>query len=312
VIRKNKIIVGTRGSRLALWQAGFVAELIEQRGGVTAELKIIKTKGDKILDAPLAKIGGKGLFVKEIENALLEGKIDLAVHSLKDVPTEVPTGLVIGAVIRREIPQDALISKEGFSLRELPSGSVVGTSSLRRKAQLLNYRPDLKVADVRGNLDTRLRKMEQGQFDAIIVAAAGLYRMGWQDRITELIPTTLMLGAVGQGAICVEMRRDDGRIAQLVRKLDHKETRVATLAERAFLRRLEGGCQIPIGALGTVRDGVLELDGVVANLSGSRLVRDKVKGSPDTPEKVGVELAELLINKGADKILTEVRALSVQ
>jgi hydroxymethylbilane synthase len=312
VIRRNKIVVGTRGSRLALWQAGFVAELIEQRGGVTTELKIIKTKGDKILDAPLAKIGGKGLFVKEIENALLEGKVDVAVHSLKDVPTEVPTGLVIGAVIRREIPQDALISKEGLSLRELPPGSVVGTSSLRRKAQLLNYRPDLKVADVRGNLDTRLRKMEQGQFDAIIVAAAGLYRMGWQDRITELIPTTLMLGAVGQGAICVEIRKDDSRIAQLVKKLDHRETRVATLAERAFLRRLEGGCQIPIGALGVVRDGVLELDGVVANLSGSRLVRDKVKGNPDAPEEVGVKLAELLINEGADKILTEVRALSVQ
>jgi hydroxymethylbilane synthase len=312
VVRKNKILVGTRGSKLALWQAGFVAELIERRSKVTTELKIIKTKGDKILDAPLAKIGGKGLFVKEIENALLENRVDLAVHSLKDVPTEIPSGLVIGAVIKREISQDALISKKGISLRELPPGSVIGTSSLRRKAQLLNYRSDLRVADVRGNLDTRLRKMEQGQFDAIIVAAAGLYRMGWQDRITELIPTSLILGAVGQGAICVEVRRNDDRIAQIVKELDHKETRAATMAERAFLRKLEGGCQIPIGALGVVKNGVLELEGVVADLNGSKLIRDKVRGNPDEPEKVGVELAELLVSQGAGQILTEVRALSVR
>lgn len=305
---RNKLVLGTRGSALALWQSNFVASRLSDVAGIEIEIKKIRTKGDKILDAPLAKIGDKGLFVKEIENELMKGSIDLAVHSLKDMPTAVPRGLSLGAILEREDPRDALISKSGVGLDQLPPGTTVATSSLRRRAQLLKYRPDLKLVDVRGNLDTRVRKMEEGQFGAIILAAAGLKRMGWEDRITERISPEVSLPAVGQGAIVVEIRENDEFVLSLMKHLDHPRTRGAVLAERALMRRLEGGCQIPIGALGQVEGGVLRLDAMVASLNGSRLVRDHLEGTADSPEDIGVALAERLLKLGADEILAEVRA----
>ncbi len=305
---RKKLVLGTRGSALALWQSNLVASRLSAAAGIEIEIKKIKTKGDKILDAPLAKIGDKGLFVKEIENELLGGSIDLAVHSLKDMPTAIPLGLSLGAILEREDPRDALISKSGLGLDRLPLGTTVATSSLRRRAQLLKYRPDLKLVEVRGNLDTRVRKMEEGQFGAIILAVAGLKRMGWEDRITERISPEISLPAVGQGAIVVEVREDDEFVLGLVKHLDHRRTRAEVLAERALMRRLEGGCQIPIGALGRLEGGVLGLDAMVASLDGSRLIRDRLEGTADSPEDLGVALAERLLGLGASEILAEVRA----
>jgi len=305
---KKKYILGTRGSKLAMWQSEHVASILQEKAGVEIELKIIKTQGDKILDVALSKIGDKGLFVKEIETALLEGEADLAVHSSKDVPTQLPDGLTLGAFLKRVDPRDVLISKSGKGLDELPEGSVVGTSSLRRIAQVLNRRPDLQIKDVRGNLDTRLRKMDEGLFDAIILAAAGLDRMGWSEGITERISSDIMLSAVGQGAIAVEVRENDEEMRELMKHLDDPATRAAVTAERALMRELEGGCQIPIGALGTVENGVLKLDGMVAGLDGSRLIRDEVSGDPQEAEALGIALADKLKNQGADEILAEVRA----
>ncbi|MCL5291621.1 MAG: hydroxymethylbilane synthase [Actinobacteria bacterium] len=307
---RRRLILGTRGSALALWQSNHVAARLTCEAGVEVELKKIKTKGDRILDAPLAKIGDKGLFVKEIENELLRGSLDLAVHSLKDMPTGIPAGLSLGAILEREDPRDALISRGGIPLDELPKGVAIGTSSLRRRAQLLKYRPDLKLVDVRGNLDTRVRKIEEGQFDGIILASAGLKRMGWEDRITERISPEVSLPAVGQGAIVVEVREDDAFMGELMKLLDHRETRAATLAERALMKRLEGGCQVPIGALGWLEGGALRLDGMVASLDGARLVRDSLEGDPAAPEDLGVALAERLLELGADDILAEVRAMA--
>ncbi|MHB0977101.1 MAG: hydroxymethylbilane synthase [Candidatus Aquicultorales bacterium] len=308
---RNKLVLGTRGSQLALWQSNHVADRLRRAAGVEVELKRIKTMGDRILDAPLAKIGDKGLFVKEIENEMLEGTIDLAVHSLKDMPTAVPEGLTLGAILEREDPRDALISRDRTALADLPKGARIGTSSLRRRAQLLKYRPDLKLVDVRGNLDTRVRKIEEGQFDGIILASAGLKRLGWEDRITERIPSEISLSAVGQGAIVVEVRADDDFVNELMGHLDHNETRVAVVAERALMRRLEGGCQIPIGALGRLTEGgCLTLDAMVASLDGSRLVRDSIEGDPADAEALGEELAEMLLDQGADEILAEVRAMA--
>lgn len=305
---KKKFILGTRGSKLALWQSEHVASILKEKAGVEIELKIIKTQGDKILDVALSRIGDKGLFVKEIETALLEGEADLAVHSSKDVPTQIPEGLALGAFLKRVDPRDVLISKSGRGLDALPAGSVIGTSSLRRIAQILNRRPDLKIEDVRGNLDTRLRKMDDGLFDAIVLAAAGLDRMGWSEGITERIPSDIMLSAVGQGAIAVEVRQDDEDMRELMTYLEDPATRAAVTAERSLLRELEGGCQIPIGALGILEDGMLKLDGMVASLTGDRLIRDSITGATEEADELGVRLADKLKAQGAEEILAEVRA----
>ena len=307
---ERQIVVGTRGSKLALWQANFVAKALQEKFNVKAELKIIKTTGDKILDAPLARIGGKGLFVKEIERALSSGEVDLAVHSMKDVPTELPEGLKISAMTQRFDPRDALISKSGVKLKHLPKRTRVGTSSLRRKAQLLHLRPDLEIVDVRGNLETRLRKMNDGQFEAIVLASAGLERMGFADLITELIDPQVSLSAVGQGSIGVETRIDDEEVNELVKAVNHYPTFQAITAERATLRLLEGGCQVPIGALGEVNGQQLSLQAIVASLDGRRLYRQQLTGSVEEAEWIGKEVGRQLIEQGAGQILEEIRQVS--
>lgn len=306
----KKLVVGSRGSALALWQSNWVAFELARLFGVEVEIKRIKTTGDKILDSPLAKIGGKGLFVKEIEKALEEGQIDLAVHSMKDVPTELPTGLMIGAVIKREDPRDALVSRGKVSLIDLPKGAKVGTSSLRRKAQLWQRRPDFDLVDVRGNLDTRIRKMKEGEFDAMVLAQAGLKRMGFEEEVTEVLEPQIMLPAVGQGALAIEVREDNKAVREMVRVLNHPPTQQSILAERALMRRLEGGCQVPVGALGMVVDEQISLKAMVASLDGRKMVRDEVAGPLEQAEGLGVELAEKLLSQGADAILAEVRSLA--
>lgn len=310
MVSRKRIVIGSRGSRLALWQANFVASQVKRVVSAEVVIEKIKTRGDKIVDVPLAKVGGEGLFVKEIEVALLGNKIDLAVHSMKDVPTDIPEGLVLGAVLKREEVSDVLISRENQGLADLPSGARVGTSSLRRRAQLLNYRPDFSMVDVRGNLDTRLRKMGEGKFDGIIVAAAGLIRMGWDGRITERIPFDICLPAVGQGAIGLEIRSADEEMAEIVRQLNDVPTEVAVGAERVLMKRLQGGCQVPLGALGLVENGNLKLTAVVASLDGRRLIRDESGGSFSKPEEIGRQLADKLLKQGATEILAEIRKLT--
>jgi hydroxymethylbilane synthase len=300
--------VGTRGSRLAVWQADRVIERLAE-SGARAERVIVRTTGDRILDAPLSKIGDKGLFTKELEERLLDGTIDLAVHSLKDLPTEVPEGLALGAVLEREDPRDALVGRAGRTLRELPSGACVGTSSLRRRAQLLALRPDLDVRDLRGNVETRLGKIERGDYAAAVMARAGLMRLGLESAIAEVLDPEDVLPAVGQGAIAVEVRGDDGERGWL-RVLDDPDTHLATLAERALLARLEGGCQVPIGALATWRGRELRLSGLVADLGGTRVVRGSelrhVETARDAGE-TGERLAERLLAEGGAPILEDVR-----
>src|SRR5512139_315198 len=310
---KNKIIIGTRGSKLALWQAEWVkSELKKLTPALEVELNKIKTTGDKILDVPLAQVGGKGLFVKEIEEALLSGEADLAVHSMKDVPTEFPQGLHLAVICRREDPRDAFLSQlQGEKFRilnfdQLPKGASVGTSSLRRSCQLLNVRPDLKVMQLRGNLDTRLRKLDEGQFDAIILAAAGVKRLGWAARITEILSTEISLPAIGQGAVGIECRADDKFIHDLISPLNHYETETCVRGERACLRRLEGGCQVPIAAHAKLIEGRLVIDGLVGSVSGDRIIRSRAEGRPEDAKALGTKLAEDLLSKGADKILSEV------
>jgi hydroxymethylbilane synthase len=310
---KKKIVIGTRGSKLALWQAEWVKSEIEKLiPGVEVELNKIKTTGDKILDVPLAKVGGKGLFVKEIEEALLSGAADLAVHSMKDVPTDFPDGLHLPVICKREDPRDAFISGmqnsafriQGF--KELPHASTVGTSSLRRSCQLLSVRPDLNIAQLRGNLDTRLRKLDEGQFDAIILAAAGVKRLGWSHRITETLSTEISLPAIGQGAIGIECRMGDPFINDLIASLNHPETDTCVRAERALLRRLEGGCQVPIAAHARLVEGRIVMDGLVGSVSGERIVRGHIQGSADHAETLGITLAEDILSRGAKEILDEV------
>jgi hydroxymethylbilane synthase len=308
VVSKRILRIGTRGSALALWQTNHVALLLKEKFGYETEIIKIKTTGDKILDSPLAKIGSKGLFVKEIEVAMLEGRIDIAVHSAKDVPTEQPEGLVIAAFLKREDPRDALISKDGKTLAELPPGTLIGTSSLRRRAQLLHYRPDLQLVDVRGNVDTRLRKMREGQFEAIILAKAGLKRMGHESDITEVIDTGVMLPAVGQGSIAVECRLDDAEMLEVLKSISDYETEAGVKAERAMLRFLEGGCQVPIGAYGRIENGQLVLEGMIASLDGKRLYRDKIQGRPEEAEMLGETLGRRLYEAGGAQILAEIRA----
>jgi hydroxymethylbilane synthase len=298
------IVIGTRGSQLALWQANWVKEAIERtHRDLTVELSIIKTRGDKILDVPLAKVGGKGLFVKEIEEALLDGRIDLAVHSMKDMPAEIPAGLCIGAVPKREEPRDVLISRENLPFDQLEKGARIGTSSLRRAAQLLHVRPDFVIVPLRGNLDTRLKKLHTESLDAIVLAAAGVRRMGLADRITQVLDETVMLPAVGQGALCIETRERDPRIAPVVETLDDPATRTVVLGERAFLHRLEGGCQVPIAAHGQIDDRGYTLTGLVCDVDGSHRIQQTRTGSLAQNERIGLELAEALLAEGAGDIL---------
>jgi len=304
---RSSLVIGTRGSRLAVWQAEWVqARLKEFAPGLTVTLQRIKTSGDKILDVPLAAIGGKGLFVKEIEEALLQSEIDLAVHSMKDVPTVLPDELDILCVPAREDPRDVLVSRDSCSLDQLPKGSRVGTSSLRRQAQLLHYRLDLRIQLLRGNLDTRLRKLQNGEYEAIVLAAAGLSRMGWSNKVTEYLPPEVSLPAIGQGALGLEGRRKDRFVQALVEKLEHRPTRAAVMAERALLERLEGGCQVPIAAHATVKGDTLIMDGLIASVDGRRLIRDTIQGPASEAQGLGMQLAEKLLAQGGDVILNEI------
>lgn len=308
---KKKIVIGTRGSQLALWQANWVKSEIEKRHPeLTVELEKIKTTGDKILDVPLAKVGGKGLFVKEIEEALLEGRAHLAVHSMKDVPTFFPDGLSLRCITEREDPRDAVFSRNHVKLLDLPEGASIGTSSLRRQSQILNLRPDFRILQLRGNLDTRMKKLDNGDFDAIILAGAGVKRLGWADRITELLPVDLSLPAIGQGALGIETRTDDEYINGLVAFFDHPETSYCVRGERALLKRLEGGCQVPIAAHGELSGGTIKITGLVASTDGKNIIKDTVSGSRDDCERLGVELAEKLLKNGAYDILKDLYEVS--
>ena len=295
------LVIGSRGSKLALWQAEQARErLLLLNPGIEIKIEIIKTTGD-VKSEPLSVIGGKGVFTKELEEALLDGRIDLAVHSLKDLPTILPEGLSISAICEREDPRDALVMRAGVSgsLLDLPEGAVVGTSSQRRLAQLKALRGDVEVKDLRGNVDTRIRKLDEGQYDALILATAGLVRLGLEERISARIPFNEMLPAVGQGAIGIETRRDNQFAVEATAKLEHGLTRIACLAERAFLRGLGGGCQLPIAAHAVLEGDLLVLDGLVANPDGSEIVRDRLSGPSDEAEAIGSALAEKLIARGA-------------
>ncbi|MDI6709732.1 MAG: hydroxymethylbilane synthase [Bacillota bacterium] len=305
---RDEVLVGSRGSALALEQTRWVIERLKRACPRTSFRVIhISTTGDNILDVALAKIGDRGLFTKEIEKALLDGTIDIAVHSMKDVPTALPAGLVIGAVTAREDPGDALVSRDGHRLEDLPPGARVGTSSLRRQAQFLAFRPDLNLVAMRGNLHTRLRKLDEGQVDALVLARAGLKRLGLENRITQPVSTAVCLPAVGQGALGVEARADDAEILGMLRLLEDPESRVAVEAERALLARLEGGCQVPIGALARFWDQDLVLEAVVSDLDGRRVVRTVEVGPPTAPAALGERVAEKLLQLGAREILAELR-----
>ncbi|MCP9455393.1 MAG: hydroxymethylbilane synthase [Nitrospira sp.] len=305
--RRASLTIGTRGSQLALRQSEWVREQIRAVApDVHVTLCTIRTTGDKILDVPLAKIGGKGLFVKEIEEALRAGTIDLAVHSMKDVPAQMPAGLDLLCVPPREDVRDALISKGGHSLKTLPPRSVVGTASLRRQAQLLHVRPDLHIQMLRGNLDTRLRKLKEGGFDAIVLASAGLHRLGWAGAITEYLDPLVSLPAIGQGALGIQGRKDDTFVRSILEPLNDAVTWTAVTAERAFLCRLQGGCQVPIAAHATVSAGRVLLDGLVASVDGRIVIRDQIEGPAGEAIALGTDLAERLLAKGAEKILRDI------
>jgi len=298
--------IGSRGSVLARWQAEFVRKQLYQRTGAEAEVVIIKTSGDKMQQAQLTQIGGKGMFIKELEEALLEETIDLAVHSVKDVPTDVPSRMAFPAVCRRDDVRDCLISHNGTPLAQLKQGARVGTGSLRRQAQLLHVRPDLDLRDLRGNVDTRLRKVESGEYDAIVLSKAGLDRLGWSQKITEVLSTEVSLPAVGQGAIAIESRAKDQEAAEILEKLDDAETRTAIIAERALLSTMQGGCQVPLGAWARLERGELVMEAVVCSVDGTQYVRQKSSGPPDQAAQLGERMAQLLIEGGARDILDEV------
>lgn len=307
---RNDIIVGTRSSKLALWQADYVIRrLREQYPGIQVERRLMTTKGDKILDAPLAKIGGKGLFTKELEMEMLAGGIDIAVHSLKDMPTEVPEGLVITAITKRFDPGDAVVSPQYRTLAALPPGARVGTSSLRRRAQLLAARPDLTILDLRGNVNTRLKKLDAGEYDAIILASAGLKRLGFADRITDVLPAAMCLPAVGQGALAIETRADDAALRASLAFLQDEDTVRCARAERSFLRRVEGGCQVPVGVYAVEQAGGLTVEAVIASVDGKRLYRDRVAGDWTDAEALGCSLADRLLEAGGLAILHEIGLL---
>lgn len=303
---KKTVVIGTRGSKLALWQADYIqARLEAEYPDVTVTQKIITTTGDKILDVPLAKIGGKGLFTKELETAMLKGEIDLAVHSMKDVPSEMPEGLVLGVITSREHEGDAFVSLKYHSIDELPKGAKVGTSSLRRKAQFLKYRPDLKIYDLRGNVGTRLDKLEKEGFDAIILAVAGLRRLGLAERIAEVIPHEVCLPAVGQGALGLEYRESDTDMAEMLAFLDDADTGAAVRAERAFLKRIEGGCQVPVGIYGKTEGDEVVLEARILSVDGKKAVIDHARGSRKESESIGLRLAERMLGAGGEAILAE-------
>ncbi len=296
--------IGTRGSELALWQANWVKSKLSLLSPESIfEIKVIETTGDKILEVALSKIGDKGLFTRQIETELIGGTIDFAVHSLKDLQTVQPDGLVIGAMCERDVPNDAFVSQRFQSVGELPRGARVATGSLRRKSQLLNYRPDLEIVDIRGNVPTRLAKFADSDLDGLLLAYAGLNRLGLKDKIKQIIPFDVMLPAPGQGSIAVEARSDDKFAMTLCGGLDDTSTRVCISAERSFLRRLEGGCQVPIGAIATLRDRVVHLDGMVGSLDGKTILREQLDGVISESDELGVRLAEKLIEKGAGDLL---------
>ncbi len=298
-----KLRIGSRGSQLALWQAHHVKSLLEQQGH-TVEIEIIKTTGDKITDVALAKVGTKGMFTKEIEEALEEGRVHLAVHSLKDLPTELQPQFALAAVMKRQDPRDAFLSVEFAKFADLPKGARIGTSSLRRQAQLKSVRPDLDIHPLRGNVDTRLRKLEEGQYQAIILAAAGLNRLGLTQRVREIISADVVCPAVGQGALGIESRSNDQQTKELLKFLDDAPTHTACAAERSLLRTLGGGCQVPIGAHAVPAGNGLRLAAVVARPDGSRVLREVQEGSD--PERLGMEVGRALLKKGAEAILQEV------
>jgi hydroxymethylbilane synthase len=300
----SSLVIGSRGSRLALWQAEWArGELVALQPELDVRIEVIRTRGDRIQNAPFSQIGGKGVFTKEIEEALIGGRIDLAVHSLKDLPTDLPEGLTIGAVSHRAPVEDALISRNGKGFGDLPDGARVGTSSLRRQAQLAHLRGDLRLEGIRGNVETRLGKLETEGLDAVVLAAAGLERLGLADRICELLPAEQILPAPGQGAMAIEIRQDDDDVSPLMARLDDRATRWAVTAERSVLSALGGGCRVPIGAWARDAGGVMALDAMVASPDGSRLVRSQTSGSPDQAEQLGLGLAEDLAARGAREIL---------
>lgn len=305
---KDKIIIGTRGSKLAIYQAEKTKEaLVNAHPDLQVEIKIIQTKGDKILDVALSKIGDKGLFTKEIEVALLNNEADIAVHSLKDLPTTPPKGLELGAVLERGEFRDALVNLNGKKINQLSSSDIIATSSLRRQAALLNLHPELTIKDIRGNVQTRLKRMEEGYCDGMIMAAAGLQRLGLEKFISEIIDPTLIMPAVAQGTIAIEIRENDNEVNNIIEAINHKPTETAILAERAFLRTLEGGCQVPLGCYSQINGEDIVLHGFVASTNGKEFIKESVNGSTSTPETCGIELAQKLINKGAKTILAQIR-----
>jgi hydroxymethylbilane synthase len=303
----KRLRIATRGSALALWQANHIRERLALLHGVESELIRIRTSGDNFQNSPVAQVsqqtGTKGVFIKELEEALIDGTADLAVHSMKDVPTENPAGLTFPAITKREDVRDCLISRDGAKLKDLASGARIGTSSLRRQAQLRHYRPDLKLLDLRGNVDTRLKKVAAGDFDAIVLATAGMNRLGAGDKITQILPPEIMLPAVGQGALGIETRADARETIRLVAALDDPESHVAVTAERALLRELEGGCQVPLGAWGRWEDGGLRLEAGVFSADGTEFVRKELRGPAEDAEELGERLGQMLIEAGADRIL---------
>lgn len=302
------IVVGTRASQLARWQTYWVVNNLKKFFPKCRFTVVeVKTQGDKAPDVALAQIGSRGVFTKELEVAILEHKIDFAVHSMKDLPTKLPEGLTIGAICERNDPADVLISQQCLPLKELPRNARIGTSSLRRCAQLKHFRSDLQIENLRGNLNTRMTKLEKQNLDGIVLAAAGVKRLGWTDRITQRIPYSISLPAVGQGAIGIEVREDDRKVLELVKVLEHSSSTITVSAERSFLRTLEGGCQIPIGAIATLEGDTLILEGMVGNLNGTKILRAKLAGTADQTEQIGIDLANMLLNMGADRILNELK-----
>jgi|TARA_B110000438_G_scaffold35861_1_gene35596 hydroxymethylbilane synthase len=303
-MKSHKIIIGSRGSQLALWQANWVKSQLENlHGNADISIRVITTSGDKIKDVPLSKIGGKGLFVKEIEEALLAKEIDLAVHSMKDVPIEIPSQLEISIITKRENPLDALISKNGKKLADLPQGATIGTSSLRRSSQLLNHRNDFKIHPLRGNVDTRLKKVEEGKYDAILLASAGLNRLGWSNRITEEISHEIIIPAMGQGALGIETRLGDTKTYNFISSLNHEQTNYEVSAERALVGKLDGGCQVPIGAYAKIEGNLITLKGLVASLDGKIIHKSEIVGPIDDAINIGQDLGEVLLKMGANEIL---------
>jgi len=301
--------IATRKSPLALWQAHYVSNMLQHHHPeLKIELVTMVTQGDKILDTPLAKVGGKGLFVKELEVGMLEGRADIAVHSMKDVPVEFPEGLHLAAICEREDPRDAFVSNNFKSLEELPQGARLGTSSLRRQSQIAALRPDLKIIDLRGNVNTRLKKLDDGEYDAIILAAAGLKRLEFEDRITQFIGTDVCLPAIGQGAVGIECRSDDARVHNLIAPLNDNKTQIRVTAERAMNERLQGGCQVPIAGYAEIEKGLIMLRGLVGQVDGKKIIRGDIAGPIDSAAELGVVLAEDLLSRGADKILNELYA----